>query len=228
MDEVKEFVGSTLEEAKEKARDYFNSNHVEYELMPPKFMTMITGKRDIRIKAQVREISKEYLGLKQKARDLLEELIKQSGFSLGISESMEDGAIRFVLSGDDTHYFTEDKGRLLDSMQHIVVKSVNMNTEEGISIIVDADDFKKEREEYIRSYARKACSTVRKTNKPYVMRPLNPGERRQVHILVKAEGDLESESISEGFYKKIKISKINLKNRKTESTESSESSEEKQ
>jgi spoIIIJ-associated protein len=222
MDEAKEFVGSTLEEAKEKARDYFNSNHIEYELMPPKFMTMITGKRDVRIKAKVGEISKEYIGLKQKARELLEEILKESGFELSISESMEDGAIRFVLSGDDTQFFTEDKGRLLDSFQHIVVKSVNKNVEEGINIIVDADDFKKEREEYIRSYVRKACSTVRKTSRPYIMRPLNPAERRQVHILVKAEGDLESESVSEGFYKKIKISKINLKNKKVEILDSRE------
>jgi spoIIIJ-associated protein len=218
MNEAREFVGSTLEEAKEKARDYFNSNHIEYELMPPKFMTMITGKRDVRIKARVGEISQDYLSLKQKARVLLEEIIKGAGFELSISESMEDGAVRFVLSGDDTQYFTEDKGKLLDSIKHIVVKSVNKNKEEGINIIVDADDFKKEREEYIRTYVRKACSTVRKTNKPYVMRPLNPAERRQVHILVKAEGDLESESISEGFYKKIQISRVNLKKKKTEDT----------
>ena len=207
MEDAKEFVGSTLEEAKEKARDYFNSNHIDYELMPPKFMTMITGKRDVRIKAKVKEISQKYLDQKQRARELLENLIKLSGFSLSITENIEDETIWFVLSGDDTAYFTDDKGKLLDSFQHLVSKSVNMNSEESINLIVDADDFKKEREGYIKSYVKKACSTVRKTNRPYIMRPLNPAERRQVHILVKEEHGLVSESVSEGFYKKIKISK---------------------
>ena len=68
MDDYREFVGASLEEAKEKARDYFNSNQIEFELMPPKLLTMITGKRDIRIKARKKEISEEYVVSKQKAK----------------------------------------------------------------------------------------------------------------------------------------------------------------
>jgi spoIIIJ-associated protein len=209
MEDFKEFVGSTLEEAKEKARDYFNSNHIEYELMPPKFLTVITGKRDIRIKARVKEISQEYITLKQRSRELLEKMLKEGNFSVSLNEAMQDDAIRYTLSGNDVPLFTDDKGRLLDSMQHILVKSVNKNAEQGINIIVDADDFKKEREEYLRSYVTKICTTVRKTSRPYILKPLNPSERRIVHILVKAEGDLTSESLGDGLYKKIKITKVN-------------------
>ncbi|MEI6092973.1 MAG: R3H domain-containing nucleic acid-binding protein [bacterium] len=209
MEDFKEFVGSTLEEAKEKARDYFNSNHIEYELLPPKFMTMITGKRDIRIKAKIKEISEEYISMKQKSKELLDRILKEGNFAVSTSETMQDDAIRYILSGEDTAMFTEDKGKLLDSIQHILVKSVNKNTEKGgINIVVDADDFKKEREDYIKSYATKICTTVRKTNRPYILKPLNPSERRLVHILVKAEGDLTSESLGDGLYKKVKISKL--------------------
>lgn len=208
MEEFKEFIGGTLEEAKEKARDYFNSNHIEYELLPPKFLTVITGKRDIRIKAKIKEISAEYMTMKQRSKELLEKIIKEGNFSVSTSETMQDDAVRYILSGEDTALFTEDKGRLLDSIQHILVKSVNKNTEQGINIVVDADDFKKEREDYIKSYVAKICTTVRKTNRPYILKPLNPSERRIVHILVKAEGDLTSESIGDGLYKKVKVSKL--------------------
>lgn len=212
MEEFKEFVGGTLEEAKEKARDYFNSNHIEYELLPPKFLTVITGKRDIRIKAKIKEISEEYMTMKQRSKELLEKILKEGNFSVSTSETMQDDAVRYILSGEDTALFTEDKGRLLDSIQHILVKSVNKNTEQGINIVVDADDFKKEREDYIKSYVAKICTTVRKTNRPYILKPLNPSERRIVHILVKAEGDLTSESIGDGLYKKVKVSKLSKTN----------------
>jgi spoIIIJ-associated protein len=211
MEEFKEFVGSTLEEAKEKARDYFNSNHIEYELLPPKFLTVITGKRDIRIKAKIKEISEEYVTLKQRSRELLEKILKEGNFSVSLNEAMEDDAIRYTLAGDDVPLFTDDKGILLDSIQHVLVKSVNRNTDQRINIVVDADDFKKEREEYLKSYVAKICITVRKTNRPYILKPLNPSERRTVHILVKAEGDLTSESLGDGLYKKIKIAKVGSK-----------------
>ena len=208
MEEFKEFVGNTLEEAKEKARDYFNSNHIEYEMMPPKFLTVITGKRDVRIKAKIKEISEEYLTLKQRSKELLDKILKEGNFSVTMNETIQDDAIRYILAGDDTPLFTDDKGRLLDSIQHILVKAINKNTEQSISIVVDADDFKKEREDYLKSYITKICTTVRKTSRPYILKPLNPSERRIVHILVKSEGDLTSESLGDGLYKKIKISKV--------------------
>lgn len=206
MEEYREFVGSTLEEAKEKARDYFNCNHIEYELMPPKFLTVITGKRDIRIKARKKEFTAEHAEIRQRVKDLLETIIKEAGFSLSVTENVEDEAIRYTLQGEDVGIFTEGKGRLLDSIQHVVVKSA-VKGDSGINIIVDADGFKKEREEYIKSYVNKICTTVRRSNRPYITKPMNPAERRMVHMLVQAEGDLSSESQGEGLYKKIRISR---------------------
>lgn len=206
MDDYKEFVGNTIDEAKEKARDYFNCNHIEYELMPPKLMTMLTGKRDIRIRARKKEFTPEHSEMKQKARSLLENIIKQAGFSLSITDTVEDEAIRYTLTGADVSFFTEGKGRLLDAVQHVVVKAA-VKGDNSINIIVDADGFKKEREEYIKSYVNKISSTIRRNNKPYITKPMNPAERRMVHMLVQAEGDLTSESQGDGLYKQIKITR---------------------
>lgn len=206
MDDYKEFVGSTIDEAKEKARDYFNCNHIEYELMPPKFMTMITGKRDIRIKARKKEFTQEHADARHKIKELLEAIIKQSGFSLSVSEAIEDDSIRYSLTGPDSAVFTEGRGRLLDSLQHIVVKA-SVRGEGGLNVIVDADGFKKEREEYIKSYFNKISSTVRRNGKPYITKPMNPAERRMVHMLVQSEGDLVSESQGDGLYKQMKITR---------------------
>ena len=57
MGDFREFSGATIDEAKEKARDYFNSNHIDFELMPPKFLSMFTGKDGVRIKARKIEMS---------------------------------------------------------------------------------------------------------------------------------------------------------------------------
>ena len=210
MDDYREFVGSTLEEAKEKARDYFNSNQIEYELMPPKLLTMISGRRDIRIKARKKELSDEYLAFKHKSKDLLDKLVKGCGFSVLITEATEGDTVRYMISGDDMSAFTEERGKLLDAVQHILVKST-FKEGLGVNIVVDADDMKREREDYIKSLVNKISNTVRKSGRPYILKPMNPADRRMVHILVKEQGDLTSESIGDGLFKKVKVSKIDLR-----------------
>jgi|GEM_PF-1132777 len=218
MDDYREFIGSTLEEAKEKARDYFNSNQIEYELMPPKLLTMISGKRDIRIKARKKELSNEYLAFKQRSKDLLETLVKQCGFVISITEATEGDTIRYMLAGEDVAAFTEERGRLLDAIQHILVKST-IKQGLGVNIIVDADDIKREREDYIKNLVGKISNTVRKSGRPYILKPMNPADRRMVHLLVKEQGDLTSESLGDGLFKKVKVSKVDLR-RATEKTPS--------
>ena len=221
MDDYREFVGSTLEEAKEKARDYFNSNQIEYELMPPKLLTMISGKRDIRIKARKKEISDEYLTFKHKSKELLEKLVKECGFSISVTEAMEGETLRYMLAGEDVAMFTEERGRLLDAIQHILVKST-VKEGLGVNIVVDADDVKREREDYIKNLVNKISTTVRKSGRPYILKPMNPADRRMVHLLVKEQGDLTSESIGDGLFKKVKISKIDPRQARDVKTRSNE------
>jgi len=218
MEDYKEFAGITLEEAKEKARDYFNSNQIEYELMPPKLLTMITGKRDIRIKARKKEISADYLNFKQKSKDLLDKILKEGDFSVSITEAMEGETLRYMLAGDDVNLFTGERGHLLDAIQHILVKST-VKEGLGMNIVVDADDIKREREDYIKNLVNKISTTVRKSGRPYILKPMNPADRRMVHILVKEQGDLTSESIGEGLFKKVKISKIDPRQSTKSNTE---------
>jgi spoIIIJ-associated protein len=210
--ESKEFVGTTLEEAKEKAMDYFNSHHIEFEIMPPKFLSMIRGKGgEVRIKAQKKEITAEYTERKKKARQLLDEIIKVSQLNLTVEESLADGSVRFNLVGEDVKLLVDNKSELLESLQHIIAKAGSAghseDTKSNVNIVIDADNFKLEREESLKSYISRICRTVRNSNQPYILKPLKPSERRIVHITVQAEGDMTSESIGDGHYKKIKISK---------------------
>jgi spoIIIJ-associated protein len=205
MENFKEFIASSIEEAKEKARDYFNSNHIEFELLPPKFLTVLTGKRNVRIRARKKEITEDFLNFKDKIKDFLEKLIKLSGFDVEVKDSMKDDTIKYEILGKDTSFFLENKARLLDSFQHLVLKKATKENLE-INITVDCDGFKEERENYLNKYLNRACETVRKSKKPYILKPLNPAERRFVHMMIQEnQVDLKTESQGEGRYKKIKL-----------------------
>jgi len=206
--EFKEFVGTSIDDAKEKAMDYFNSNHIEFELMPAKFFSVITGKNSVRIKARKYELSKEHDEHIAKAKNFIVSLLKHSLINIELEEKHQNSTVVFELKGEDEALLLNDKGALLDAFQHILVKHSN-GKDLGINYELDCADYKKERETFIKSYVNKACSVVKKTNNPYIMKPLNPSERRIVHMYVQNEHGLQSESIGEGFYKKVKIDKTN-------------------
>lgn len=212
--DYKEFIGESIEDAKEKAMDYFNSNHIEYELLPPKFLSVITGKSSVRIKACKHELSTEHNEHIDKTKCFLENLLLKSKMNVSIDEKHENSRIVFVLKGEDEALFTQDKASLLDAFQHVVLKQSN-GRDIGITYELDCCDYKKEREQYIKNYVGKVVRTIRKTGKPYFMKPLSPSERRMVHMSIQNEQGLTSESVGEGFYKKIKIEKDNGKQNKS-------------
>lgn len=206
--EYKEFVGTSIDDAKEKAMDYFNSNHIEFELMPPKFLSVITGKNSVRIKARKNEFSSEHVEHIAKTKEFIISLLKFAQVDIELEEKHQNSTVVFELKGRDEALLLNDKGALLDAFQHILVKHSN-GKDLGINYELDCSDYKKEREAFIKSYVNKACTVVKKTSNPYIMKPLNPSERRLVHMYVQNEHGLQSESIGEGFYKKVKIEKFN-------------------
>lgn len=209
MDAYKEFAGATIDEAKEKAMDYFNSNHIEFELVPPNFLAVISGKNSVRIKAKKIELSEEHDAHILKTKNFLELLVEKSMLKVKVEEKHENNIIVFELSGDDEQIFLQEQGALLDAFQHVVLKQSN-GKDIGISYEIDCCEFKKERETSLKNYASKACSCVKRDGNAYIMKPLNPSERRMVHMYVQNQHGLKSESIGDGFYKKIKIEKVDV------------------
>jgi len=244
-EDFKEFSGETIDQAKEKAMDYFNSKSIEFELIPPKLLSMFSTKNAVRIKAKMVEVTGNIEEYKVKTRALLEELLKLAKLNVTITEEFEDKTIRYSLAGEDEKLFTSDKGLMLESFQHILVKSLKQKyndeptstdatdvnaasteagqeaasteTKErkhrrnnGINIIVDAGEYKRDREDFVKNYAARAISQVKRNGETYIMKPMNAGERRVVHLMVQLEG-LKSESLGDGNYKKIKIDHPNFK-----------------
>ena len=141
----------------------------------------------------------------------MQSILKVAKLNISIQEESVDGNIKFNLVGEDINLFTQSGGRLIDAMQHIVSKFNYRNKESmgSMRIILDAEDYRKEREKFIEQLAYKASNIVKKTNQPYILNPLKPSERRLIHLSIEEKTDLKSESLGEGFYKKIKIFKKN-------------------
>ena len=85
------------------------------------------------------------------------------------------------LVGDDLGYLIGRRGDTLDAIQHLCNYSINRNVEGHIRINVDAEDYRRKREDSLSRYARKKAQQVLKARRRTTLEPMNAYERHVIH-----------------------------------------------
>ena len=85
------------------------------------------------------------------------------------------------LVGDDLGYLIGRRGDTLDAIQHLCNYSINRNVEGHIRINVDAEDYRRKREDSLSRYARKKAQQVLKSRRRTTLEPMNAYERHVIH-----------------------------------------------
>ena len=136
--------------------------------------------------------------------DFLSRLVESSPFDIQCHVTDEAERIRVEIEGPDRELFLERRGEGLLSLQVLLGR---VAAQEGISrpVFVDSESFRQGREEEIVEIAILAAEKVKKMREAQKLRPMDPYERRLVHIALKDDPDVETESEGEGFEKRVVI-----------------------
>src|SRR5207247_9559245 len=120
------------------------------------------------------------------------------GFDLHASVSDSDLSCLLAIEGADSALLLSQGGELLDALQQILNQAFGRTLPKGQRIVCDANDYRASREAELRAMAQHAARQVRDTSSPFVFGPMEPGERRVMHLCLAGEDDLVSEAIGEG------------------------------
>ncbi len=110
-----------------------------------------------------------------------------------------NGFLFVIFDGADKQLLLWRDGQLLLALQHVLNKVSNEK------IQVDCEFFRKRKEKQIRDYALQAAHQVRQFGRNEILELMNPYERRIVHIAVNSVPGVTSESLGEGFLKRVKV-----------------------
>jgi spoIIIJ-associated protein len=95
-------------------------------------------------------------------------------------------------------------GELLDALQVLANKSlVGRKIEKDIEL--DCENFKGRRVEDLEQRARDIADRVRQDGREYVLPAMSPIERRIVHMALRDDAEVTTESRGEGFFKRVAI-----------------------
>jgi len=72
-------------------------------------------------------------------------------------------------------------------------------------IILDTENYRARRVEALKNMALRLREKVKKMKKAITIGPLNPHDRRIIHITLSEDEDVRTESKGEGFYKRLVI-----------------------
>jgi spoIIIJ-associated protein len=206
------FEGKTTEEAIESACAHFQvpSEELEIEILSvgsPGIFGL--GGKKARIRASKREEPEE--DLVPRAREILEQVLMKMREPARVSASQEEDRINLLIATDDAGLLIGKQGQTLDALQYLVTKMLAKQTKKKVRIAIDVEAYRTRHNEALALLAKKYGEKVKRSGKSVTLNPMNPYDRRIVHIALQDDKDLKTISRGEGLYKKVVISPVKKK-----------------
>ncbi len=145
----------------------------------------------------------EEIAIAKEALENILALIPMEGIT--ITGELEDGSIKLNIEGDKTGLLIGRKGKTLDALQFIVNKIVNKSLEKRSRVIIDSEDYRLRRQEFLIQMALKMGDKAKKIKRPVATNLLNPHDRRIVHLALRDDDELGTKGKGEGILKKVVI-----------------------
>jgi len=205
-----EFEGKSTEEAIENAARNLNvpAEELNVDIIEPGSAGIfgLIGGRKARIKvtlksAPAHQETDELLV----AQQALEKILSLIPVEATIRSDRIDGKVNLTIVGDRSGLLIGRKGETLDALQYIVTKIVNKALDKKIHLVIDSENYRQRRADSITQLALKMGEKAKRIKKPVTTNPLNPHDRRLVHLALKEDGELETRSRGEGLLKKVVI-----------------------
>lgn len=131
------------------------------------------------------------------AANFLKTLTDMLGTNATIQTQEDDETLSIVVEGDDMGILIGRRGETLDALQYLTSLVVNRNSIKRMRVRIDTEDYRKKREETLVHLAAKMAQKVKRTGRRVMLEPMNPYERRVLHIALRDDPYVTSYSEGE-------------------------------
>lgn len=146
------------------------------------------------------------MSLTTEITDFVQHVVAAMGLALTPSIEETPEATRINLQGEDGGVLVRRGGEGLQALQHVVATAFRRQLGDDNRIVVDCNGFRKDKDLELRQMAHFNAEKAKSTGMPQEMGPLNPYERRIVHLAIAEDPTVTSESIGDAFMKTVIIS----------------------
>ena len=138
--------------------------------------------------------------------DFLKQVVTAFGIAATVEvEETADGP-RFNLAGEEAELLLRHRGEPLKALQQIVDSCYGRSLDGEKRVFVDALEYRKGKDIELRQMAKHLAEKAKQSGMDQQLGPLNPYERRLVHIAVAEVPGVTTESVGDAFSKTVLIS----------------------
>ncbi len=133
------------------------------------------------------------------------DVVKAMGLSLTTTIEQSPEETRIQLEGEDGGVLIRRSGEGLQALQHLVATTFRRQLGEDTRVVIDCNGFRRDKDAELRQMAKFLAERARSTGAAQEMGPLNPYERRIVHMAISEDPGASSESVGDAHVKTVII-----------------------
>jgi spoIIIJ-associated protein len=145
------------------------------------------------------------MSLTTEITDFVQRVVTAMGLALTASIEESPDGTRVNLEGDDGGVLVRRGGEGLQALQHVVATAFRKQLGDDNRVVIDCNGFRRDKDAELRQMARFMAEKARSSGVPQEMGPMNPYERRIVHLAIAEDPTVTSESIGDAFMKTVII-----------------------
>jgi spoIIIJ-associated protein len=150
----------------------------------------------------------------KKVERFLTGLFRTIGIDISTRIDEDANRIHVEIVSDSSGLIIGKRGKTLEALQLLTNIVVNKNEKNWKKVVLDIENYRDRRENTLRELANKVASKVKKTGKSQLLEPMNPFERRVIHMTLQNDPLVDTKSEGMGNLKKVKVFLKNRNNKR--------------
>ncbi len=141
----------------------------------------------------------------EEAKKFLEGIFRSIGLTVTMEKMMSRDRILLNLHGEGLGILIGKHGRTLNSLQYLTNLAAGKLYHHRYFVLLDVENYRIRREQTLTTLALRLAEKAKRTGAPVELEPMDPGERRMIHLALQEDPAVTTESEGEGSYRHVVI-----------------------
>ncbi len=200
---IKEYEGRTERDAIKKAAEDLkvDSDELKIEIIRGKSKFFSFG-NTVKIRVYLNNMEDN---VSNRIENFLSGLFATIGVDVSVQTLEDDDKLHVEIISESAGIIIGKRGKTLEALQLITNIIVNKDMDKWKKVVLDIENYRDKRENTLTDLAHKVAGKVKKTGRSQYLEPMNPFERRVIHMALQEDPDIFTKSEVSGNLKKVKI-----------------------
>lgn len=140
-----------------------------------------------------------------KAQSVLQHIVDSITEGASVAVEKNHNRVSFQVQGGNPALLIGKHGQTLQAMQALIDSIVNQNHDRRLRIQVDVEGYLENRHNNLKRHALRMAKKCKRIGKPVIVGTMNASDRRIVHMALKNDRGVRTNSSGEGYTRKLMV-----------------------